>query len=169
MISSFLELSQLTLYFVKCRRTLNNTYKFFLPKTSSHGKFQIHKKSLVIRATKSHLYGSCCNFIRSIHTRRQVAATCQDDTSQRQIGSCVLENFCENHSLCNRILSQEHVAKNQIRQNLCDLSRRQNSVAKTKIFTKFLQYTRSDLLLRCVAATCCCNLSPDLYTESNIE
>ena len=91
--------------------------------------------------------------LRSVHTRRQVAPTCRDDTSQRQIASYVLENFCENLCLCNRILSQRHVAKNQIRQNLCDLSRRQTSVAET----------RRDLSLRCVAATCCCNLSPSAY------
>ena len=42
----------------------------------------------------------------------------------RQIPLCVLENFCENLCFCNRILSQQHVVKNQIRQNLCDLSRR---------------------------------------------
>ena len=34
---------------------------------------------------------------------------------------------------------------------------------ETKIFTKFLQYTQSDLSPRCVAATCCCNLSPSVY------
>ena len=38
--------------------------------------------------------------------------------------------------------------KNQIRLKLCDLLRQQNSVTATKIFTKILQYTRSDLLLR---------------------
>ena len=68
------------------------------------------------------------------------------------------ENFCENLCLCKRILSQEQDAKNQIGLNLCDLLRRQNSVAETKIFTKFLQYTRSDLSPRCVAATCWCNI-----------
>ena len=64
------------------------------------------------------------------------------DTSQRQIASCVLENFCENLCLRNRILSLQQVAKNQIRLNLCDLLRRQNSVAATKIFTK-IQYARN--------------------------
>ena len=38
-----------------------------------------------------------------------------------------------------------------------------NSVAATKIFTKILQYTRSDLSLQRVAATCCCNLSPSVH------
>ena len=69
-----------------------------------------------------------------------------------------MENFLWK-SLCNIILSQQHLAKNQIRQNLCELSRRQNSIAETNIFTKSLQYTQSDLSLRCVATTCCCNLS----------
>ena len=36
----------------------------------------------------------------------------------------------------------------------CDLLQRQNSVAETKIFTKILQYTRSDLSLRRVALPC---------------
>ena len=40
---------------------------------------------------------------------------------------------------------------------------RQNSVAETKIFTKILQYTRSDLSLRRAVAICCCNLSPSVY------
>ena len=44
--------------------------------------------------------------------------------------------------LQNRILPLQQVAKNQIRLNLCDLLRRQNSVAATKIFTK-IQYARS--------------------------
>ena len=41
--------------------------------------------------------------LRSVHTRRQVAATCRGDTLQRQIASYVLENFCENLCRCNRI------------------------------------------------------------------
>ena len=48
-------------------------------------------------------------------------ATCHDDTSQRQIASFARENFCENLCLRNRILSQHHVIKNEIKQNLCDL------------------------------------------------
>ena len=80
-------------------------------------------------------------------------------TSQRQIASCVLENFCENLCLRDRILSLQQVAKNQIRLNLCDLLWRQNSVAATKIFTKFS--TTHELICRCnvssqhVAATYC--------------
>ena len=58
------------------------------------------------------------------------------DTSQRQIASCVLENFWENLCFCNRILSQQHVEKNQIRQNLCDLLRRQKFCCRCKDFHK---------------------------------
>ena len=43
--------------------------------------------------------------LRSVHTWRQVAATRCSDTSQQQIASCVLENFCEN--LCLRNKSQK--------------------------------------------------------------
>ena len=86
--------------------------------------------------------------LRSEPTRRQVAVTRCDDTSQRQIPSCVLENFCENLCLRNRILSQQQVAQNQIKLNLWDLLRRQNSVAETKICIWIHRYTRSDLSLR---------------------
>ena len=33
------------------------------------------------------------DLLRSVHNRRQVAATCRGDALQRQIASCVLENF----------------------------------------------------------------------------
>ena len=83
--------------------------------------------------------------------------------SQPQIASCVWESFCENLCLRNRILLLQQVAKNQIRLKLCDLMRRQNSVAATNIFTKFLRCKRSVLSLQRVSATCCCNLSPSVY------
>ena len=90
----------------------------------------------------SHSRASSPVGLRAVHARRQVAATCRDGTSQQQIASCVLEYFCENLCSATEFLSQQNVAKNQIRQKLCDLSRQQNSVAETKIFfTKFLQYT----------------------------
>ena len=63
-----------------------------------------------------------------------VATTCRRDKSLR----VYRRFFCENHYLCiSWILSQQHVAKNQIRQNLCDLARQQNSVAETKILQNF--------------------------------
>ena len=52
--------------------------------------------------------------------------------------------------------------KNQISLNLCDFLRRHNSVAKTKIFTKILWYTPSNLSLRRIAATSG-NLLPSVY------
>ena len=56
--------------------------------------------------------------LRSVHTRRQVAATRHVAATNRFV--CTRECF-ENHCLCNRILSQQHVAKNQIRQNFVRL------------------------------------------------
>ena len=50
----------------------------------------------------------------------------------------------------------------------CDTLLRQNSVAETKIFTKILQLTQSDLLLRRVAAKCYCNLLPTVYRPSSL-
>ena len=87
----------------------------------------------------------------SVCTGRETSCT---HMSLRQIASCLLKTFCENLCLCSRILSLQQVAK---KKKLSDLLRRQNSVAATKIFTKGLQYTRSDLSLQKVAATCCCN------------
>ena len=72
---------------------------------------------------------------------------------QWQILPCVVENFCENLWLHNRILLGQHVTKNQIRQNWCNLLWQENSFAETKIFTKILQDSQSNLSLWCVAAT----------------
>ena len=84
----------------------------------------------------------------------QVTATCRGHTTQRKISPpCVLENYCENLCLRNRILSPQHVRtqKNQIRQNLCDLSRRQNLLQKKRFFHK-----NSPVHTKwCVAVTCC--------------
>ena len=84
------------------------------------------------------------------HYAKRVAATCGGDFLQRQIASCVLETFCENLCGCNRILSPQQVAQCFF---FCDLLQRQNSVAETKIFTKGLQHTRSDLSQRHMGAT----------------
>ena len=60
-------------------------------------------------------------------------------------------------NLCffNRVLLPQQVAQIQPDLILYDLWWWQNSVAKTKIFTKILQYTWGDLSPRCNAATCC--------------
>ena len=104
------------------------------------------------------LVTSCNNSSRRqitpcVQVGRLVAATRWGDTSQRQIASCVLENFCENLCLRNRILSLQQVAKNQIRLNLCDLLRRQNSVAATKIFTKIQYAKRTKSKWHCINST----------------
>ena len=67
---------------------------------------------------------------------RLVAATCRGDTSQRQIASCVVENFCENLCLRNIIFSLQQVAKKFAATKFC---------CSDKDFHKILQYTRSDL------------------------
>ena len=82
--------------------------------------------------------------LRSVHTRRHVAAT------NRFVCS---GEFCENLCRSNRILSPQQVAQIQSDLIFCDLLQRQNSVAGTKIFTKIL-HTWGDLSPRRVAATC---------------
>ena len=105
------------------------------------------------------LVTSCNNSSRRqitpcVQVGRLVAATRWGDTSQRQIASCVQEKFCENLCLRNRIfLSLQQVAKNQIRLNLCDLLRRQNSVAATKIFTKIQYAKRTKSKWHCINST----------------
>ena len=114
--------------------------------------------------------------LRSVHTRRQVAATSRGDQItpcvqvRRLVAAtraatnhfvCVLENFCENLCLCNRILSLQHVAKIKSDLNLCDFLRRQNSVAATKIFTKNSPGP-SSTTKRFVAETCRRDMLPQL-------
>ena len=89
--------------------------------------------------------------------------------SQRQIASCVMFFLCVKIFFSAREFCRSNMAQKIKSDNFCDLLRRQNSVAETKIFTKILQYTRSDLSLRCVAATCYCNWSPDLFTRSDMS
>ena len=89
---------------------------------------------------------------------RLIAATRCGDTPQRQIASCVLENFCENLCLRNKILSLQQVAKNQIRLNLCDLLRRQILLQRQRFSQKFSctyeAICRCNMSPRHVAATC---------------
>ena len=124
----------------------------------------------------THWATSCSNMsqrqiTRCLQVRRLVAATSCCDTSQRQIASCVQETFGENLCLCNRILSPRRVVQILFDLIFCNMLLRQNSVSETKIFTKILQYTRSDLSLRRVVATCCCNLSSSVptFTASNLS
>ena len=102
----------------------------------------------------------------STHSVCTGRATSCSNTLRRQIASCVVHDFCRKSVSA---IEMQQVAKNQIRpesDNLCDFLRRQNSVAETKILTKILQYTQSDLSLQRVAATCCFNLSPSMYRPS---
>ena len=118
-------------------------------------------------------------YIRSKHTRRQVAATNHSDSSLRvyRTGNKLLQYIVATHrsdkslrvcwrifvSLCNRILSLQQVAQILCDLIFCNMLLQQTSVAETKIFTKILQYTQSDLSLWWVAVTCCCTFSPSVY------
>ena len=111
----------------------------------------------------THKATSCCNTSRRQITPcaqvgRLIGATRWGDTPQRQIASCVLENFCENLCLRNRILSLQEVAKNQIRLNLCDLLRRQILLHTHEAIC------RNNVSPRHVAATCCL-VCTDLYED----
>ena len=83
----------------------------------------------------------------------QVAATCCGDTSPQQIASSVLEKFCENLCLCNRILSPRQVTQNTVWFNFLQL------VAATKFCWRksknSLVHTNRFVTATCpVAATC---------------
>ena len=91
------------------------------------------------------LVTSCNNSLRRqitpcVQVGRLVAAT-RWETRRSDKSLRVYWRIFVKICLHNRILPLQQVAKNQIRLNLCDLLRRQNSVAATKIFTK-IQYTK---------------------------
>ena len=114
--------------------------------------------------------------LRLVYTRWQVAAICHTAMSQRQITLCVLDNFYENLCLPNRILSQQHVTKNQIQfvqlvgaiKFCCrDKDFHKNSPIHTKRFVAVMCHCKVLLQLVTqpvhtewsVASNCCCNLS----------
>ena len=91
--------------------------------------------------------------------QQPVAAKRPSDKSLRRVYGRI---FCENLCLGNRILSPQHVRaqiKNQIRQNLCDLSRRQNPVAEKKIFSQKFSRTHE--------AICRCDVSPQRVASTS--
>lgn len=58
------------------------------------------------------------------------------------VWACILQG---SRVFCNKLQEFNQISL------VCNLLRRQNSIAETKIFTKILQYARGDLLLRHVA------------------
>ena len=84
--------------------------------------------------------------LRSVHTRRQVAATCRGDILQRQIASCVLENFCENLCRCNRIC-------------------RRNKSHRFSLISFFATCCSDKILLR--RQICRCDVSPHLVATTS--
>ena len=101
----------------------------------------------------------------STHSVCTGRATSCSNTLRRQIASCVLHNFC-GKSVSTRAFCSCNKSQKIKSDNLCDLLRRQNCVAETKIFIKILQHTQSDLSLRRVATTFCFHLSPSMYRPS---
>ena len=135
----------------------------------------------------SHSRASSPVGLRSVHTRRQVAATCCDGTSQQQITSCVLEYFCKN--LCSatefcRSNMLQKIKSDRICVTCCGnkiLLQRQRffhkiSPVHTKWFVSMM--CRHNMLLQLVARpvqtdwsvamTCCCNLSPSVYPPLSV-
>ena len=114
--------------------------------------------------------------LRSVHTRRQVAATSRGnrslcvqvrrlvaatrygDMSQRQIASCVQENFCENLCLCNRVLSQQQVAQMGLIWFFATCCSDKIMLRRQRFSQKFSStheaICRCDVSLQRVAATC---------------
>ena len=74
-----------------------------------------------------------------------------------QVASSVLENFFENLCLSNSFLSWQHVAKNQIRQHLCNLLCNKILLQRQRFSQKFSVthevICRCDVSLQHVAAT----------------
>ena len=87
--------------------------------------------------------------------QQHVAATHRSDKSLRVYWRIFVKIFVSATEFCRRNKSQK--LSDLI---FCAMLLRENSIAETKIFThrKKSIYTRSDLSLRNVAATCCCNL-----------
>ena len=84
--------------------------------------------------------------LRSVHTRRQVAA------KNRFV--CTGE-FCENLCCCNRILSPQQVTQIQSDLIFCDLLQRQILLQKQRFSQTFSR--THEAICRCVALACCCN------------
>ena len=86
------------------------------------------------------------------------------DKLQRQIVLCVLETFCENLCLSDRILSPQQLARIQSDLLLCDSLRRQNSVAETDFRKNSPVDTK-----RFATAKCCCNVLPSEFRSLQQE
>ena len=92
----------------------------------------------------------------------QVAAACRGQTTQRQIApSCVRENFLWKSLSRQQNFVAATCPRTNKKSNQTEFVRlvaaTKSCCRKKDFFTKILPYTRSDLSLRCVAATCCFN------------
>ena len=98
-----------------------------------HTRWQVTAKRCGNRSPLVHKWRDCL--------QQNVRATCCSDKSLR-----VYQRIFVQISLCNRILSQQQVAKNQIRLNFCNLLQRQR-------FSQILQYTWVHILLQLVPSS----------------
>ena len=89
--------------------------------------------------------------LRSVHTRRQVAATCRGDALQRQIASCVLESFVKIFVAAAEFCRRKFFLRLVAAKNFCcgDKDFHKNSPPHTKRFVAATR--RSDMLLQLVA------------------
>ena len=110
-----------------------------------HGKFQIHKKYLIIRVTQSHFYGFRCN-LRSVHTRRQVAATRHVAVTNRFVCTREFLDF----------LQQNFVAATSCKKSnqtvFCVTCRGDKILLQIQRFSQNFSST--------LEAICCCEVSP---------
>ena len=110
-----------------------------------HGKFQIHKKYLVIRVTQSHFYGFRCN-LRSVHTRRKVAATRHVAVTNRFVCTREFLDFLQQ----NFVVATSCKKSNQT--VFCVTCRGDKILLQRQRFSQNFSST--------LEAICCCEVSP---------
>ena len=129
----------------------------FFQKLKKKKYIYIYSSTATIYWKFSRLFGShpdsfisddVCNY-----SQPRFDATRRSDKSLRVYWKFFLKIFVAATEYCRR--NKSH--KFSLILFFSGLLQRNNFVAETKIFTKILQYTHSDLLLRRVASPCCCN------------
>ena len=114
----------------------------------------------------------------SMHLRQQVATTCHGNTSQQQITSCVLDNFCESLSLKQSFVGATSCT-NSVSFDFLRLVAATKFCSRDKDFHKNLDFSTHEMICRgnvllqlfagpvhkewFVMATFCWNLSPSVF------
>ena len=135
-------------------RVLGKIGHFWVPKTltfkmrpsCSNNHVFGDRSFLSCRSGNQGTVAATCSCDRSLLVYRSqdkvnhhVAATHRSDKSLRLYRRIFAKFFVSTTEFCWCNMTQ----KNQIRNNLCDLSRQQNYVAETKIFTNIFEYTQT--------------------------